>query len=159
MQDYQLNYNNMKTKLLLLSLLAFAAVACNKSDKEADAPRAGDFKGVVTVTFQESDFDNEDISVSYSPSEDGNSAELSIFQIKFVPQMPVTIDVTIPSIKVAAIKDGVSLSCDSVVPLAMGGEYPRYTVTGLSGTIIGDDMTFSLKFGDYPTSFKGKRVK
>lgn len=72
--------------------------------------------------------------------------------------MPVTIDVTIPSIEVSATKDGATLSCASVVPLAMGGEYPRYTVTDFTGSIKGDDMQFSLNFGDYPTVFKGKKL-
>lgn len=42
---------------------------------------------------------NEDIEVNFTPSEDGTTATVTIYKIRFVPQMPVTIDVTIPDIK------------------------------------------------------------
>ena len=38
----------------------------------------------------------------------------------------------------------------------MGGEYPRYTVTDLKGSIVGKEISFSLHFGSVPTSYKGK---
>ena len=73
--------------------------------------------------------------------------------------MPVTIDVTIPGIALQSSAEKVILSCERVIPLAMGGEYPRYTVTDFQGEIIGKELTFSLNFGDYPTSFRGQRDK
>lgn len=69
--------------------------------------------------------------------------------------MPVTIDVTIPDIEMSVTDDTVLLSCDRVVPLALGGEYPRYTVTAFSGQLKGEELSFSLNIGDYPTSFRG----
>lgn len=71
--------------------------------------------------------------------------------------MPVTIDVTIPDVTLQADEKEIVLSCARVVPLALGGEYPRYTVTDLKGKIVGDEMTFSLKFGDSPTFFRGTK--
>ena len=71
--------------------------------------------------------------------------------------MPVTIDVTIPDVTLQADEKEIVLTCARVVPLALGGEYPRYTVTDLKGKIVGDEMTFSLKFGDSPTSFRGTK--
>ena len=39
----------------------------------------------------------------------------------------------------------------------MGGPYPRYHVSGLTGTLEGDQLSFRLLFGDFPTSFTGKK--
>jgi len=37
----------------------------------------------------------------------------------------------------------------------MGSEFPSYKVTGFTGTYAGDSISFSLKFGQTPTSFAG----
>ena len=80
------------------------------------------------------------------------SAAIVIYRIKFVPAMPVTIDVSIPGISV----QGDAFSCDNVIPWALGGEYPIYTVHNLKGTVAGETLSFSLLFGDYPTRFTGR---
>ncbi|MBR0534165.1 MAG: hypothetical protein IJK19_05700 [Bacteroidales bacterium] len=50
----------------------------------------------MTVIYQEAPFDNENINVNFTPSEDGKTASITLHQIRFVPQMPVTIDVPFP---------------------------------------------------------------
>lgn len=150
----------MKKTVFMLAAIAAVLVSCNEKEAE-DAPirpQEADYIGTVTVTFRETDYDNEDISVNFTPNEKGDSASITIHQIRFVPQMPVTIDITIPSIALSSTDQVVTLSGDSIVPLALGGSpYPRYTVTGLTGELKGNDLNFSLKFGDYPTSFHGIR--
>ena len=37
----------------------------------------------------------------------------------------------------------------------MGGPVARYNVKNFQGSLKGDELSFSLNFGDYPTSFKG----
>ena len=148
----------MKLNRMILAFAALALLACNKEEKnETPVAEAGDYKGVVTVEASSGTFDNEDIEVNFTPSEDGATATITINKIRFVPQMPVTIDVTIPNVGLTSTKEGIKLACDNVIPLAMGGEYPRYTVTNLTGTLKDDDLTFSLNFGDTPTSFKGTK--
>jgi hypothetical protein len=148
----------MKTNKWILALAALALLACNKEEKnETPVAEAGDYKGVVTVEASSGMFDNEDIEVNFTPSEDGASATITINKIRFVPQMPVTIDVTIPNVEVTSTKNGFQLACDNVIPLAMGGEYERYTVTNLTGTLKDDELAFSLNFGSTPTSFKGTK--
>lgn len=148
----------MKATKVLLALAAFALLACNKNEPEIlPTPEMADYKGTVTVTYQGAPFDNDDVEVNFTPSEDGTTASITIFKIRFVPQMPVTIDVTIPDVGLTVTKEAIQLSCDNVIPLAMGGEFPRYTVTGLKGTVKDNELDFSLNFGDYPTSFKGTK--
>jgi len=141
-----------------LALAALSFIGCDKKGDEPVTPVNADYVGTVSVTYQGSAFDNENIEVNFNPSTDGKTASITIYKIKFVPQMPVTIDVTIPNIDVTVNGNVLNLSKDMVIPLAMGGEYPRYTVTGLVGKIEGEELVFSLKFGDTPTSFAGKRT-
>ena len=133
----------MKLNRMILAFAALALLACNKEEKnETPVAEAGDYKGVVTVEASSGTFDNEDIEVNFTPSEDGATATITINKIRFVPQMPVTIDVTIPNVGLTA----------------MGGEYERYTVTNLTGTLKDDELAFSLNFGSTPTSFKGTKL-
>ncbi len=150
----------MKTFRLLAALLGLLLVGCGKETPETPlVPEESDYVGTVTVIYQEAPFDNENISVNFTPSEDGQTASITLHQIRFVPQMPVTIDVTIPDISLQSTTEKIILSCEKTIPWAMGGEYPRYTVTGLQGEIVGEELTFSLLFGDYPTSFKGLLIQ
>lgn len=146
----------MKTIRLFAAMLGMLLVSCGKETTEMPlVPEESDYVGTVTVIYQEAPFDNENISVNFTPSEDGETASITLHQIRFVPQMPVAIDVTIPDISLQSTTEKIILSCEKTIPWAMGGEYPRYTVTGLQGEIVGEELTFSLLFGDYPTSFKG----
>ena len=137
-----------------------AAAACTPEEKAVpEKPILSDYLGTVTVTYQDADFDNTDIKVHFEPSEDGSSATLVIYAIRFVPQMPVEIDVTIPGVAMEPSGDGWTLTGDGIVPFALGGEYPRYLVTGLNGSLKGDELSFSLLFGASPTRFTGTRIR
>ena len=144
-------------RLFVAALLGMLLFSCGKETPEMPlVPEESDYVGTVTVIYQEAPFDNENISVNFTPSEDGQTASITLRQIRFVPQMPVTIDVTIPDISLQSTTEKIILSCERTIPWAMGGEYLRYTVTGLQGEIVGKELAFSLHFGDYPTSFKGQ---
>lgn len=132
-----------------------AAVACGKKMDEPVPNVKASYNGVVTVEYQGEDYNNENILVEYNPSEDGKKADIVIYKIKFVPQMPVTIDVTIPGVDVTVSTTGISFSGNDIVPMAMGGPYERYLVTNLTGSIVDGTMSFSLNFGSTPTRFTG----
>ena len=148
----------MKIKVLLAAAMAVSILGCTKEKPEEPlVPVETDYVGTVSVIYNGEPFDNENISVNFAPAEDARTASVTLHQIRFVPQMPVTIDVTIPGIELQSSIGKITLSCERTIPLALGGEYPRYTVTGLKGEIVGEELSFSLNFGDYPTSFKGKK--
>lgn len=150
----------MKTKFFFAALVVMTLIGCGKAEPEIPiVPEVSDYKGTVTVMYQGSPFNNENIAVNFTPAEDGKTASITIYQIRFVPQMPVTIDVTIPNVTVQSTPEKILLSGDQIIPLAMGGEFPRYTVTGLEGEIVGQELVFSLNFGDSPTSFRGELQK
>ena len=150
----------MKTKFFFAALVAMTLIGCGKAEPEIPiVPEVSDYKGTVTVQYQGEPFDNENIAVNFTPAEDGKTASITIYQIRFVPQMPVTIDVTIPNVTVQSTPEKILLSGDQIIPLAMGGDFPRYTVTGLEGEIVGQELVFSLNFGNSPTSFRGELQK
>jgi len=148
----------MKIRLILLSFLALALAACHKSDPELVPDSEADmYVGTVTVLYEGEEFDNVDKQVKFTPSIDGTSASLTIYKIRFVPKMPVMVNVTIPGIKVEQSGEKTLLSCDNVVPQALGGDYPKYLVKEFKGEISGSRLTFSLYFGEHPTSFEGTK--
>ena len=151
----------MQFKHMLLALAALAAIGCNKNNpEETVGPKDGSYVGTVTVNSTSGEvFDNENIEVSFTPSEDGKTATLVMYQIKFTPRMPMTLDITIPDVNITAEGQEIKLECAEVVPIAMGGPFPNYTVTNLTGKISGDELTFSLNFGATPTSFSGSIKK
>lgn len=144
----------MKTKLLVLAFCLVSLTACHTPIDGPLAPGENYYLGTVSVLYEGEYFNNEDIKVLFSP--EGNRASITLHRIRFVPKMPVRIDVTIPDIQLQEGSDGVfTFSCTNVIPLALGGEYPRYTVTDLKGNVSEQHLSFSLNFGDYPTSFTG----
>ena len=145
----------MKLTNLLFATSALLLMACNKPADEPLVPEEANYVGTVTVIYQDAAYDTEDIEVNFTPAQDGKTGSLTIYKIRFVPQMPVTIDVTIPDIDLTSTTEQINLSCTNVIPLAMGGEYPRYTVTDLQGSIVGKEISFSLNFGTVTTSYRG----
>ena len=151
--------NDMKIKLILPLAAIIFLVSCRKEPRPEElVPGAMDFLGTVSVVSKGETFHNDNKTVCFSPSEDGTGATLIIYHIKFVPAMPVTIDVTIPDVQIRREGERVLLEADNVVPLALGGKYPKYLVTNLTGVQEGDRLDFSLNFGENPTSFSGAKI-
>lgn len=148
----------MKLNRMILALAALALLACNKEEKnELPVAVAADYKGVATVEASTGTFDSEGIEVNFTPSEDGKTATVTIFKIRFSPRMPMEVDVTIPNVELTSTKDGIRLACDNVIPKALGGDFPDYTVHDMTGTVTENEIDFSLKFGATPTSYKGTK--
>lgn len=148
----------MKLNRIILALAALALLACNKEEKnELPVAVAADYKGVATIEASTGMFDSEGIEVNFTPSEDGKTATVTIFKIRFSPRMPMEVDVTIPNVELTSTKDGIRLACDNVIPKALGGDFPDYTVHNMTGTVTENEIDFSLKFGATPTSYKGTK--
>lgn len=71
----------MKTKYLFIALAALALVGCSKEkeQEEASKPEFATYVGTVTVVSNDNSFDNENIEVSFNPSERGDTCSLTIF--------------------------------------------------------------------------------
>jgi len=141
--------------ILIASLMAFCA--CEK-DPVYEPFDDADYRGVVTVEYQGVNYDNNNISVEVDVDDATGTLTIDLYQIKFVPQMPVTVDVTIPGVKYSEAEGVLTFSGDNIIPLSGVVPVERYLVTGLSGTIKDRQCSFSLNFGAFPTSFVGTEV-
>ena len=120
------------------------------------------YKGEMTVVYDGKDFEQEGINVQVEFNEEQTSVDIKLHKVKFVPAMPVTIDVTILDVPAVKSEDGTwSFYGDGITPWAMGGPYKNYRADQLSGTISGSVLDFSLDFHNvkkgesYPTSYTG----
>lgn len=141
---------------------AVIMIACQKPDtviEDSDPV----YSGVMTVVYEGEDFVQNGIRVQAGFSPDSTSMDLKLLKVKFVPAMPVKIDVTVMEIPVVRSEEGVlEFFCDGIVPWAMGGPYDTYRVDELKGSLVNGRLDFSMNFYNtkkkegYPTSYEGK---
>ncbi len=143
-------------KAFLFAAVLVVAAACSKNEpvKIIETPTETVYSGTMTVVADGKDNVSENVKVNVSFQEDG-TATIIFNKVKFVPQMPVSLDVTVPGVTCEIRENEIILSGNDIVPLTMGMPYERYKVTSLSGKIISGKLTVSLNFGGYATSYAG----
>ena len=143
-------------KAFLFAAVLVVAAACSKNDpvKIIETPTETVYSGTMTVVADGKDNVSENVKVNVSFQEDG-TATIIFNKVKFVPQMPVSLDVTVPGVTCETRENEIILSGNDIVPLAMGMPYEKYKVTSLSGKIIAGKLTVSLNFGEFATSYVG----
>ncbi|MGM9789124.1 MAG: calycin-like domain-containing protein [Candidatus Cryptobacteroides sp.] len=145
----------------LIALAAFAAMfltGCETIEKLKTAGDAG-YVGTMTVLFQGSEEKSNNVKIDVVYGE-GGTLTLKFNQVKFVPQMPISLDVNVAGVPYK-MRDGiVSFSGTDIVPTygLVNTEMPNYTVTNLKGTIKDDVLDFTLNFGSIPTSYTGSKL-
>ena len=148
-----------------LTILAFACAlaSCEKAPTVItdDSP---EYTGTMTVAYEGEDFEQTGIKVLGEFDQSRSTIDIKLQKVKFVPAMPIRIDVTIMDVPVVSTgEDSWSFEADGLTPWAMGGPYDTYRVDDLIGTISGDSIEFSLGFfntkkqENYPTSYSGVR--
>lgn len=143
-------------KAFLFAAVLVVAAACSKNEpvKIIETPTETVYSGTMTVVTDGKDNVSENVKVNVSFQEDG-TATIIFNKVKFVPQMPVSLDVTVPGVTCEIRENEIILSGNDIVPLAMGMPYERYKVTSLTGKIISGKLTISLNFGEFATSYIG----
>lgn len=163
----------MKKSIFLLLALMAAVISCDKietdDENKKDATEKNDsiqendsiqkndsifFSGVLTANASSGDCVTPGTKISVNYTDKADSVSITIFKAKLAQRMPA-MDIIIPGISVKQEGDAAEISSDNSIPLAMGSEFPAYTVTEFSGFIWSDSISFSLKFGQTPTSFAG----
>lgn len=140
----------------LIAAVSVVAAACSKNEpvKIIETPAETVYSGTMTVVAGGKDNVSENVKVNVNLQEDG-TATIIFNKVKFVPQMPVSLDVTVPGVKCECRKNEIILSGNDIVPLAMGMPYAKYNVTSLNGKITAGKLTVSLNFGEFATSYAG----
>ena len=148
----------MKIKFFAIALAALSLIACEK-EPEPIVPEQADYVGTLTVEATAGTVINADSRVDFLPFEDG-FAELTLYEVKFAPGMPMRLDVAIPGVTLTSTPEKVILSGNEIIPIAMGGnQFPQYTVTDLKGEIVGDKLSFTLKLGGIPATYIGEKTE
>ena len=141
-------------KAFLFAAVSVVAAACSKNEpvKIIETPAETVYSGTMTVVAGGKDNVSENVNVSLK---DDGTATIIFNKVKFVPQMPVSLDVTVPGVKCEIRENEIILSGNDIVPLAMGMPYAKYKVTSLNGKITAGKLTVSLNFGEFATSYVG----
>ena len=121
--------------------------------------------GVLTTTLgTDSTFTMNNIKVNVAMDE--QFATFEMLAVKFAEAMPLTLDMTIDSVSYvvadavqSSTYGNVKFSGNNLVPEAMGGAFPRYTITNLEGKIENGKFSFSMICGTYPVSYEGELDK
>ena len=125
----------MCKKLILIASMLLAVAGCSKSNvnEEKETPRSSVYSGSLNVVAGGKGNVTEGVEGNADIDKEGVPT-LVFHKVKFVPQMPVSLDVTVPDVKYSREADGsLLLSGDGIVPITMMQPYPKYTVTGLTG--------------------------
>ena len=146
-------------KILIALAAALIAVSCSK--KEPETPQDGDISSDVvsyigTVSVDQNDgtvFTKDNVEVQIVAVGGNTVVDMRMLNVNFSAAMPIELDMTVPGIS----RKGKSISGDNIVPIAMGGSFPRYTITALTGTVENQAISFSMMCGDYPLSYSGTR--
>lgn len=138
----------------LIAVVSVVAAACSKNEpvKIIETPAETVYSGTMTVVVGGKDNVSENVNVNL---QDDGTATIIFNKVKFVPQMPVSLDVTVPGVKCEIRENEIILSGNDIVPLAMGMPYAKYNVTSLNGKITAGKLTVSLNFGEFATSYVG----
>ena len=147
-------------KFLMIAIIAISMSACeeNVPADEEIIVKDGTYKGTLIVDQNDgTSHTQENVSVIFESEENG--ATIKMLQVSFSPKMPVKLDMTIPKVVTASITEGLSLSGDNIIPLAMGGEFPQYTITEMTGQATPQTISFEMMCGTYPLTFSGTIVE
>lgn len=142
--------------LMCCAAFGFAACDddCDECNPQTEPTEAITFVGTMDVEQADgSIFSQENITVDYVITEEG--ATISFYQVKFAERMPVSLDMEIKNVEF--IEEGNAIVCkgNNIIPIAMGGEFPNYTITNLTGIIENETMSLSMTCGSNPVVFTG----
>ena len=153
----------MKRFLSITFILMTFMSSCQKPPTIITEDSQG-YSGTMKVVYEGKDFPQNNIVVKVETDLDAGTMDIRLEKVKFVPAMPVRIDVTVMEVPVTRSDDGDSqFYGDGIVPWAMGGPYDTYRVDGLQGRISDGELEFSMTFYNtkkqegYPTSYDGTR--
>lgn len=151
----------MKKWIFAAAAAVLLTASCEKEKTVETPEEKSGYKGSMEVVFSGQTYTTEDVSVTIDYDREAGTVDISMFAVRFVPQMPVVIDIMIPAVPASVSGTKISFSGDGIVPLMIGAggtgtPVENYTVSGLSGTSDGRTTDFSLQFGAFPTSYHGE---
>lgn len=150
-------------KFLLSALCAVTLLASCEEQQETPTPTpndptadsSGTFSGTMNVDQTDGTFfTQEDLAVEFEVV-DATTMTIKMNQAQFAAAMPLKLDMTIEGVSYTLSGEKYTLTGDNIVPIAMNGPFPQYTITALSGTIDDKSMTLAFNCGKYPVEYHG----
>lgn len=108
---------------------------------------------MITTLGTDSTYTKTDVVVNFSINNE--FATIEMLAVKFAEAMPLTLDMTIDSVSYITVGETVNFTGNNIVPTAMGGAFPKYTITNLDGKIGDGKLSFTMMCGAYPVSYEG----
>lgn len=146
--------------LLLTVFVLFSFAACNNNEPETDPEvkiENGTYMGLLSVDQNTGSVYTQDSVCVKVEINENKTLNLVMEKVKFSQYMPVTLDMTIPKVTTETINNSLVLSGDSIIPIAMGGEFSKYTITEITGTLTNEKLEMTMMCGVYPLSFSGTK--
>jgi hypothetical protein len=158
------NVINMKTLkkikipvIIAFAIVSFLAYGCEKDNKESTALTEDiTFSGRMTVDqLDGTNYAVDGVRIKIEPSTSEGILTIEMLQVSFSPKMPVKLDMKIQEVMYSSSSKKIIISGNNIIPIAMGGEFPAYTITNLSGEIENGSITLSMICGNYPLTYSG----
>lgn len=97
------------------------------------------FSDITTRAADGSTYQHEDsyVNMSYRINSDSTLVDMTLYNVRFVGEMPLIESMTFPSIEITPSPAGNSflLSADEIIPEISNTPYPSYKVTNFSGSV------------------------
>lgn len=152
-------------KIFSITIAALLFLSCgDNGGGPAPVPPSSDehFEGTLTVapgTPGEFVLDGVRVIITRD-KEDSSIVDIEILQVKFAEAMQAKIDMAIPGVSLSPVSTGgYTIAGDGIVPTAMGGDLPQYTIRDLEGGVdkTGETLSFEMVCGSFPVSYVGER--
>ena len=145
-------------KIISVLFMGIALMLCSCEPDADQNFEKQTFSGTVSVEYNGKKYDNENIIVEVEEASEG-LLDITIRSIKFVPQMPVTIDVTYHDVPYTKSKDNITFFIGTIIPYMGTTPVEKYKSQSLAGLITNKGgISFSVQIGDYPTTYLGTRI-
>ena len=152
------NLFSLKNKSLFIALLitSFFAASCEKDEEPLKLTEDGTYSGQLAVDqLNGTNFTSSNVQVKVTPSATAGYITIDMLQVSFSPRMPVKLDMKIQNVVYTSTSEKITISGNNIVPIAMGGEFPAYTITNLTGEIQNGILSLSMMCGSYPLTYNG----
>lgn len=145
--------------MILMTAALLLSISCSKENETEETPSLSgvyEYSGGMTVTAGGVDNVSDNVKVEVRIDEKSQTLDILFYKVKFVPQMPISLDVTVPGVRFSAAYGSMKFSAEGIVPLSGGTvPFPKYTVTALTGSLDRSQISMTLNFGEYPVSYTG----
>ncbi|MDD3033847.1 MAG: hypothetical protein PHT25_04545 [Bacteroidales bacterium] len=152
------NLFSLKNKSLFIALLmtTFFVASCEKEEEPLKLTEDGTYSGQLAVDqLNGTNYTSSNVQVKVTPSATAGYITIDMLQVSFSPRMPVKLDMKIQNVVYTSTSEKITLSGNNIIPIAMGGEFPAYTITNLTGEIQNGILSLSMMCGSFPLTYTG----